>query len=163
MKRINKILSLMIISGSLLTLFILRWLQSEYTAEKMELQKDLLDQFVSARERVTDSLITKNLINPILNNPKGFKIETVTEDSYSIENDSIKIVRKFSTDDSLPHDVLITGDSSLPGNMKFTVRMEEDSSDILYHGVKMFITEMKGPHGERDFFEKYMQASDTVM
>ncbi|MBC8172625.1 MAG: HAMP domain-containing histidine kinase, partial [Chitinophagales bacterium] len=158
MKKINRIVLLMSISGSLLALFIFRWLQSEYIAEKMELQKDLFDQFISARERVTDSLIAKNLINPILNNPKGFEIQTINKTSLG---DSIQfITTDINFDTLLPQKLNV--DTSLPGNAKFDVHIENDS-DLLYSSVKLFINKVHGPGGEENFFEKYIEPGDTVM
>lgn len=82
----------MIISELLIAAFVFRWLQSEYNSEKEQLQKNLFGQFMAARSRVMDSVITKKFIEPILNNPNGFKIQTVEKRGPEHPGDSEKIV-----------------------------------------------------------------------
>src|SRR5215510_10717854 len=83
---------LMVMSELLIAIFVLRWLQSEYKGEKAELQKNLFDQFDAARSRVMDTLISKNLINPILNDPRGFKIHELQASQLRHGPDSLKII-----------------------------------------------------------------------
>lgn len=76
--KLSGIVLLMAASGLLLMLFIGRWLQTEFTAAKEDLQKDIFEQFIDARTRVTDSILAKNLINPILRDSVKFKITSTT-------------------------------------------------------------------------------------
>src|ERR1043165_3558421 len=76
-KKISRIGLLMIFSELLIAVFVFRWLQSEFSAEKIDLQKNLNQQFAEARSHVMDSVISKKYIDPILGSSKGFKIRTV--------------------------------------------------------------------------------------
>src|SRR6185295_16247918 len=91
-KKIVRVGALMILSEVLIMLFVLRWLQSEFNGEKALLQKNIDQQFAEAKSRVMDSLISKNLIDPILNNPKGFKVRSLHEGDLKHGHDSIKII-----------------------------------------------------------------------
>lgn len=55
--RHKTILVLMIISQMLLTAFVLYWLQSQYSAEKRRLQRELAYMAVEARNDITDSIL----------------------------------------------------------------------------------------------------------
>lgn len=156
MKKTGSILLLMITSGLLLALFVARWLQSEYNSERDELQKTIFEQFIAAKSRVTDTLISKNLIDPILNSPGGFKLETV--DKWHMESDTVKVITSNLNTDSLHRMPKDSDDLQL----SYKVSIEEDSN-ILYNGVKLFIREMHGPEMEDRFFERYIDPGDTTM
>jgi len=127
------------------------------------LKKDLDQQFAEARSRVMDSVISKKYIEPILHSPKGFKIRTV-----DVKGD-------LSSDDhSVPHMEIFTEDSAIlidsihgashPHKANIEVKVESDSShDLLYRGVKMFITRVKDENGNPDVFEKHVLPGDTAM
>ena len=74
--KITGVITMMVVGGLLLVLFIGRWLQTEFNTAKLELNKDIFEQFIDAKTRLTDTLIAKNLIRPILDDTAGFKIET---------------------------------------------------------------------------------------
>ena len=159
---------LMVVSELLIAIFVFRWLQSEYRGEKAELHKNLFDQFDAARSRVMDTLISKNLIDPILHDPRGFKIHVVDESEMKHNHDSIKIVTVDSQYQVLTENFAgpdkLSSDSFTGSNAKIEVRMMKDSSDkLLYHGVKMFISKVRGPNGENDFFQKHVMPGDTAM
>jgi signal transduction histidine kinase len=151
-------LLLMCAGGLLLLLFIWRWLQTEYITEKMELQKDLFEQFMSARTRMTDTLISKNLIEPILRNPNGFEITGIDDKLH--DGDSIHIITEDIRGTAMRSKDWNKND--LPGNAQIEMKVVNDSVDVLYQGVKLFISKV-GPDGEHDFFEKYISAGDTIM
>ncbi len=158
LNKLSRMLVLMCAGGLLLLLFIWRWLQTEYITEKMELQKDLFDQFMSARTRMTDTIIAKNLIEPILRSPNGFKVTGLKDNIH--DGDSIRIITEDIRGTSI-------GDSSwekngLPGNAEIEMQVVSDSADVLYQGVKLFISKV-GPYGEHDFFEKYISSGDTAI
>ena len=156
--KLSRMLLLMCAGGLLLMLFIWRWLQTEYISEKMELQKDLFDQFMSARTRMTDTIIAKNLIEPILRNPNGFKITGIDDKLH--EGDSIRIITEDIRGITKPDKDWPKND--LPGNAEIEMKFVNDSVDVLYQGVKLFISKV-GPDGEHDFFEKYISSGDTIM
>ncbi|MFZ1634799.1 MAG: hypothetical protein WAT43_13040, partial [Chitinophagales bacterium] len=89
--KLSGIVLLMAASGLLLMLFIGRWLQTEFTAAKEDLQKDIFEQFIDARSRVTDSILAKNLINPILNDSVKFKISSTTIQNSAHLGDTVQI------------------------------------------------------------------------
>ncbi|MFZ1591097.1 MAG: hypothetical protein WAT27_03385, partial [Chitinophagales bacterium] len=64
--KITGVITMMVAGGLLLVLFIGRWLQTEFNTAKLELNKDIFEQFIDAKTRLTDTLIAKNLIQPIL-------------------------------------------------------------------------------------------------
>lgn len=156
--KLTRILVLMSAGGLLLLLFIWRWLQTEYITEKMELQKDLFDQFVSARTRMTDTIIAKNLIEPILRSPNGFKVSGLKDKMHS--GDSIRIITEDIRGTNIPQQDW--NDTNLPPTAQIEMQVVNDSVDVLYQGVKLFISKV-GPGGEHNFFEKYITSGDTLM
>jgi signal transduction histidine kinase len=172
MKHRNKILRialLMIISELLIGAFVFRWLQSEYNSEKEQLQKDLFGQFMAARSRVMDSVITKKFIEPILNSPKGFKLQTVAKHGPEHPGDSEKIIitgsgPSITTQDCVKIRLSSVQDTLLSNEANLELRMEADTAgDLLYRGVKLFISEVGGPQGDGAFFEKHLMPGDTGM
>jgi len=159
LSKLSRIVLLMSVSGILLILFISRWLQSEYESEKMTLQKDLFDEFISARSRMTDSLIAKNLIDPILSNPAGFKLSGIDEADF--ENDTIHVITTDVIGTTMTENYV--GKNNLPAPANIEMRIESDSTDVLYQGVKLFISKVSGANGEAEFFEKFISPGDTVM
>ena len=159
----------MILSEVLIILFVLRWLQSEFNTEKTQLQKNIDQQFAEAKSRVMDSLISKNLIEPILNNPKGFKVRSLHEGDLMHGHDSIKIIAMNSQFDvidtgSVPAFRKTKNDSCLTADENVQLRVERDTADkLLVKGVKMFISKVSGPDGENDFFERHVSPGDTIM
>lgn len=172
MKQRSKILRialLMIISELLIAAFVFRWLQSEYNSEKEQLQKSLFGQFMEARSRVMDSVITKKFIEPILDNPNGFKIQTVEKRGPEHPGDSAKIVitgtgPSIATQDCVKIRLSSVEDTLLSHEANMELRMEADTAgDLLYRGVKLFISKVGGPQGEGAFFEKHVLPGDTGM
>jgi signal transduction histidine kinase len=65
--KISRIRLLMIISHILLTLFVFQWIVSRYYLEKAELKKDLQREFLASEEKMLDSLLLVNVVDPFLN------------------------------------------------------------------------------------------------
>ena len=168
-KKIFRIALLMIISELLIAAVAFRWLQSEYNSEKEQLQKNLFGQFMAARSRVMDSVITKKFIEPILNNPNGFKIQTVEKRGPEHPGDSEKIVIRgtgpsITEQDCVKVRLSSNQDTLMSHEASLELRMEADTGgDLLYRGVKLFISKVGGPHGEEAFFEKHVLPGDTAM
>lgn len=161
-QKLSRVIFLMITSALLLLVFIIRWLQTEYTGEKNILQKELFEQFIAAESRLMDSVISKNFIEPMLLDTAGFEIQTINYTGPHPEGDSINIILedvKFDT--SLIHRNNMR--KNLPENARIEFRVEEDSTDIIYSGVKMFISKVRGPEGSHDFFENMITGDDSVM
>ncbi|MEO6165939.1 MAG: histidine kinase dimerization/phospho-acceptor domain-containing protein [Chitinophagales bacterium] len=167
-KKISRIALLMMVSELLISLFVIRWLQSEFNGEKLVLQKNLAEQFMSAKSRVMDSIIAKNLIDPILNDPKGFRVRTIHEEN-EIGTDSFKIFTYNTSSDTIIPDSPETKMKLKPGDHlrqqeRITLRITHDSvDDELYRGVKLFISKAAGAEGEADFFERHLKDGDTAL
>jgi signal transduction histidine kinase len=168
-KKITRIGALMIVSEVLIMLFVFRWLQSEFNGEKALLQKNIDQQFAEAKSRVMDSLISKNLIDPILNNPTAIKIHSLYENDLKGGHDSIRIIALNSQFDVADSGSIQTftktkKDSGLIADENIQVHFERDTADkLLVKGVKMFISRVSGPGGENDFFERHVSPGDTTM
>lgn len=160
--KLSGIVILMVASALLLMLFIGRWLQTEFTAAKEDLQKDIFEQFIDARSRVTDSILAKNLINPILKDSLKFKISSTTIQNSSHLGDSIEIFRN-ATNDSMAEIVELRGPVEPLNADNFRIEIRNDTVDELYQGVKMFITEFSGKAGEHGFMREFIVAGDTSM
>lgn len=153
----------MVSSGLLLAIFIGRWLQTEYTSAKNDLSKTIFEEFIDANRKVTDSLIANKLIYPILNDTNGFKINTIARRDVSETGDSIQIITTTAFGDSMPANIDIKGIHENINQENFKLEFTTDSNDLLYQGVKLFITEMKGKRGEHGFFRDMMEAKDTLL
>lgn len=160
--KLSGIVILMVASALLLMLFIERWLQTEFTAAKEDLQKDIFEQFIDARSRVTDSILAKNLINPILKDSLKFKISSTTIENSSHLGDSIEIFTN-APDDSMAEIVELRGPAEPLNADNFRIEIRNDTVDELYQGVKMFITEFSGKAGEHGFMREFIVAGDTSM
>lgn len=128
-QKLSRVIFLMITSALLLLVFIIRWLQTEYTGEKNVLQKELFEQFIAAESRLMDSVISKNFIEPMLLDTAGFEIQTINYTGPHPEGDSINIILedvKFDT--SLIHRNNMR--KNLPENARIEFRVEEDSISI---------------------------------
>ncbi len=157
------IIALMVAGGLLLSLFIGRWLQTEYTSAKMELSKDLFEQFMDANRRLTDSLIANKFITPILNDTSGFKINTVARREIDHNGDSIRIITSTAFGDSMPATIQLEGMDENMHNESFDIKFTTDSNYRLVQGVRLFISEMSSKAGEPGFFSGMMSPSDTVL
>ena len=126
---ISPIALLMMVSELLIALFVWQWLKSEYNGQKMELHKDLSDQFMAAKSRVMDSVISRKFITPLLNDPNGFKIRSTDQKGFHRDHDSIRVIEINSDFSVLNHDSLNlhwkpAEDSSLPQEKTFQIKIE---------------------------------------
>ena len=160
--KITGVITMMVVGGLLLVLFIGRWLQTEFNTAKLELNKDIFEQFIDAKTRLTDTLIAKNLIQPILDDTAGFKIETYAKKGVNSDGDSVQIITSTAFGDTAPNLIEVKG---LPHGVEqesFNLEFSTDSSDILFQSVKMFITEVNKNETKRGFFTEIITAEDTT-
>jgi signal transduction histidine kinase len=143
----------------LLTAFTVRWLQAEYASAESELNKDLLEAFISARDQVMDTVLTRSFIEPLLNNPEGFKISHVQNDTLA-ERDSVTVIARAVNSDTLIHITSLCDTCPSITEENFGLR---DSNNELVRGVKLFITEVKGERGGREFFKQHVALEDTAL
>lgn len=161
--KLSGIVILMVASALLLILFIGRWLQTEFTAAKEDLQKDIFEQFIDARTRVTDSILAKNLINPILRDSVKFKITSTTVHNSDHLGDTIQLFANTAVDDSAAEIVEFKGPAEPLNADNFRIEIRNDTVSELVQGVKLFITEFSGKTGDNGFMQEYVVAGDTNM
>lgn len=143
----------------LLTVFTVRWLKAEYASEESDLNKDLFEAFIAAREEVMDTVLTRSFIEPLLNNPEGFKLSHVHHDTVT-NGDSLTVIARAVNSDTLIHITSLcdTCPSITEENFGFG-----DGNNDLVRGVKLFITEVKGETGGREFFKQHVDLKDTTL
>ncbi len=161
--KLSGIVILMVASALLLMLFIGRWLQTEFTAAKEDLQKDIFEQFIDARTRVTDSILAKNLINPILRDSVKFKVTSTTVQNSNHLGDTIQLFNQTTVDDTTAEIVELKGPTDPLNADNFRIEIRNDTVSELVQGVKLFITEFSGKTGDRGFMQEYVVAGDTNM
>ena len=62
------------IAQLLLLIFVGTWLKGQYRDEENNLQKEISESVIYARQQVLDSMLVHDYINPILASKQGFKI-----------------------------------------------------------------------------------------
>lgn len=154
---------LMVLSQLLLTVFVARWILSEYNSEKESLKRNLSREFSDSKQQVMDSLIVMHFIDPLLKDKKGFKVH-------------LEIA-----DDSLPQKILrkAPADSAFAGRHFFhetdTVIEEHDSTlvyddlhelprkNFLTHSVKLFIKKAATPEEMDSLETTFLVNADTAL
>jgi len=131
-KKKRRILLLTIISQLILGVFVVYWLIAQFNAEKEQLEKELIHQYLAAENQVVDSILLKQLINPVL----GDSIQL----TLNLKKDSTNIVH-FQQDLDLPG--MLRNKSSSDSNRKiiaFGLVNEPDSqqnNEKTYHFNKV--------------------------
>ena len=64
--RLRILVVLMSLSLILLIAGIGRWVQSEYNRDLLELHREILDDFMDARSMVSDTILARNVLIPLL-------------------------------------------------------------------------------------------------
>jgi len=105
MKKPNKIFRirlLMIISHLLLTVFVLQWLVSRYSLEKISLKKELNREFIASEEKMLDSLLIVKVVDPFLQSKakSGFNMYFVG-DSEKVNVNKRNWIKKSNQKDTL--------------------------------------------------------------
>ncbi len=157
----NKLLILfMIFCQLLLVEFVIQWLVSQYKNEKTELQKSLALQFEKSQQEVLDTLLEKNLINPLLGDRRGFKISLNEEDTAGKK---VKMFfNKIENNDSTELVTVLT-DTFISEN-KPTAGINDTAKDIILHGVKLIVNEVwHSNENNRHFEQKIYSSSDTSL
>ena len=159
-KRMRILVVLMSTSIVLLMLGIGRWIQSEYRGGMLELHKSILDDFIDARTQFTDTILARNVLLPFLEDSAGFKIQTIDQQIYATNSDSVTIIANAISTDHIMH---FEGCDTCPPPEFALKHVADDSMDVLLRGMKIFITEMRGPGGEKDMIRNFIQLSDTAL
>lgn len=164
-KKIFRLASLMAASELLIALFVLRWLQAEYNSEKMLLQKNLSEQFQAARSGVMDSIISRSLIHPILEEA-SFPREQLQQETDQQEGTSYRVIAIDTSIGGHPHDTLQTKitlhqGQRMTSDEEVNIQLSGDTvDDRLYRGVKLFISRAGGTNR---FFDRHLEAGDTTL
>ncbi|HNQ61667.1 MAG TPA: HAMP domain-containing sensor histidine kinase [Bacteroidia bacterium] len=158
---------LMLCSQLVLLAFTGHWLYSQYLEAKSQLTKDIERQLTDAKLEVVDSMLVLHLINPILNDEKGFKLHMAFDDEDSIETDTLRSkdrVRSFT--------FVQAGDSGmLPGMISGKVEKKieyknlgDSASDIFVKGVKLIFDEVRSSVEENEYVKfTEFQETDSVL
>ena len=156
---------LMSVSQVLLTVFVVQWLFAQFNEDKEVLKKNLLQQFVNAKQQVTDSMLVETLINPILHGEKGFKVRLDIENDSNVEDPipASNEVRKF----------ILSSDRSDSGkaisrkafDRMITIHHTEDPKNkTLLQGVKLIYKELSSVSGDSDMIKKqFSLKTDTML
>lgn len=161
---------LMSASQVLLTAFVGWWLVAQFSEQKGMLKKNLSEQFTKSRDRVIDSVLSKNLIHPALRRRSGNEIEVrISHDSLP---DSVIMHREFLPGmkdakpigddiDSATARFMARADSG--GQQKMMIHYQLDAGDsLLMHGVKMIVNEVATSSGNKERFDRIISTeADT--
>ncbi|HNJ88306.1 MAG TPA: HAMP domain-containing sensor histidine kinase [Chitinophagales bacterium] len=158
-RRIRALIALFCCAMLLLLMFTARWLQTEYNSEEMDLHKELVQEFMSARDQVMDTVLTRSFIEPLLSNEGGFKIRHVSQDTIT-SGDSVTIIAKSFDTDTM---IRITSFCDTCPTLSEANLTNIDSNNALMRGVKLFITEVKGDKGGKEFFDRHIELKDTAL
>ncbi len=158
-KRLRLISILMVAGSLLLALGIGRWMQSEYASADMTLQRNIFEAFMKSRNRVSDSIIARNFIFPLLNDTSGFEILTVDTKAINTDGDSGTMVyQEIHTDTTVKISICDTCPTDFPIALQ-----PADSNRALIRGVKLFFNEFKGPEAEKLFIKQHISSADTLL
>lgn len=167
-KKLTRIALLMIMSELLIAMLVARWLHAEFISEKTALQKNLHDQFMAARSRVMDSVISRNFIGPMLSEQAGKQVKVIHRNSDTTVTDSFKVIALNARIDTIwespdAGNVSAGADRNRAGR-DLAFEMNIDSFDHeLYRGVKLFISKIAGPNGEAGYFNRHIESNDTTL
>lgn len=159
-KRLRILVGLMSIALLLLIAGIGRWVQSEYDRDLLELHREILDDFMDARSMVSDTILARNVLLPLLQDTAGFNISTIENSVIASGHDSITIITNSTTVDTLFRYTHCDTCKQPPIEARF---VERDSNDAFLRGMKIFITEMRGPDGEKALIRDFITYGDTTL
>lgn len=148
MKKLNNITwvrNLMLVSQLLLLGFISQWLYSQYREEKDSLIKELNRQFISSKQAVMDSMIMVNLVDPVMNAGKGFKVQLVVNSADSPNHLLMKdrtVETKFLSYPSNDSCSRINSVFPKQSNILTINKIGNSKKDLLVHSVKMIYKEV---------------------
>ncbi|MEZ5014760.1 MAG: HAMP domain-containing sensor histidine kinase [Chitinophagales bacterium] len=157
---LSRIRILMAAGVLLLCVGIWRWLHAEYSSAEQELQRALFSEFMHAEMRMTDTILSQKVIAPMLSDSGNFKIELETDSAISI-NGKQGMMHVFTNSENLVTDDKIERVKTENDSIAFAFRT--DSGDAMYQGIRLFITELRGPDGMHTMLERYISADDTLL
>lgn len=80
--RLQWIKGLMLFSQALLLLFTVQWLESQYNDQQARLKVDLTRLFTNVQQRITDSILLTNVIDPSLVNKSALNCEAQEDTTH---------------------------------------------------------------------------------
>ncbi len=191
MKNQNKIsLSriLMISSQVLLSLFLGYWIYSQFIEKRTLLSEEIERGFRNSEEQVIDSMLARDIINPIINDSGYFSVTMI--DSLCIDSSAMPISMEVNID-SFPHKLMHhTGNQEerLVNNSRIITRIEkmddfgntpwendlqstitvhaknDSSTNLLFQGVKLLINTVgKFEIDQNNIYSFFSSSPDTVL
>lgn len=88
-KKVNRLIPILLLiffSEFLLSILLFNWLRSEYKTEKSKLKADLVRNFNEAEQNAQDSVLFRNLINPVF---QEIKVKSSSSFSYKFSNSKV--------------------------------------------------------------------------
>jgi len=186
-KKISTIRLMMITSQLLLTLFMGYWLYTQFTDHKKLLSEDLERGFRKSEQQLIDSMITTNLIDPILSDSSNYSVYMIDQlkadsnnmpASLNFEHQlSPQIVMQFSEDSNeiaaysnrskKIKQFGVSGFHSISGSdsTKITIEALKDTSNqLLYQSVRLFISSVGKFRDEKGGFSSiFCPSIDTLL
>lgn len=150
--------SLMISTQILLTGFVIFWLIEQYKGFEKSLQKELTYQFVASQNKILDSLIVKNVLNPIfvdsievmadfsqecIQLPIKHSMQSTT---INLDDDSIKgaivHIETMTVDSNKIVTLKSNSDSCVDQNLSDLLKLKSNNQDeLVKRGIKLIISQ----------------------
>ena len=157
------------IAQLLLLIFVGTWLKGQYRDEENNLQKEISESVIYARQQVLDSMLVHDYINPILASKQGFKIHIDSSGSIPLPPDMQSKQLEFSdTFNNTNEDSIITIFNDSNGahhkNTITFIHKIDSTKDFLLQGVKLIVKEVaKNDSAERHIEQTIYSNADTSL
>lgn len=156
----------MFLTQTALTGFMIFWLSSQYREAKNDLVSKLQSNIELAKRETIDSLIEVNILGPLLESGRGFKVNLETVDNV-LSDDSNQIITKVTAHTNI--DTLLVenkNDSTVTGiNKLVTIKHDEKhKKDLLVNGVKLIVKKVNSINGDSlEEMDDYYLNSDSLL
>lgn len=157
------------IAQLLLLIFVGPWLKGQYRDEETNLQNEISESIIYARQQVLDSMLVHDYINPILASKQGFKIHIDSSGSIPLPPDMQSKQLEFSdTFNNTNEDSIITIFSDSNGahhkNTITFIHKIDSTKDFLLQGVKLIVKEVaKNDSAEHHIEQTIYSNADTAL
>ncbi len=150
-RKLNTIRYLMIFAELVLIVFVVQWIYSKYNEEKTRLSKELFTEFRETHNRLSDSIITQQFINPNIDSTfktgRNIKITIRNTSTQDIDEDTgCKITKTpaFPIKHKLIFEKAYSKKDSI--KMKSTINQKiiiANKADFLVRSVDLFVKQIK--------------------
>lgn len=150
-RKLNTLKYLMIFAELVLIGFVVQWVFSKYNEEKARLSKELFSEFRETHNRLSDSIITQQFINPNIDSTfktgKNIKITIRNTATQDINEDTGCKITRIS---ALPvkHDLIFDSVAFKKDSLKMTGTVTQkliiaNEADFLVRSVGLFVKQIK--------------------